>query len=341
MKRSLRLASIDIGTNSTRLLVAECDGTHTQTLDRRMAITRLGEGVDRTRRLLPGAIERTAAALRDYRALMDRLRPEGVRAAATSALRDVESGRDFLSLAEEIIGKAPEILSGEEEARISFLGAVSDLSSEDIEMTGPVLVFDIGGGSTELIVRVIGNGNPPARKPPPGPIDASPLAGEDSGGGDITLRSVDVGCVRMSERFLASDPPSPVALGRMESYIVGRLKSVMEEIVPAGLSLAVGLAGTVTTLSAINQGLTEYDTKSIHHSRLTRPQVEELFLRLSAVGVEQRKRVMGLEPERADIIIGGAAVLRAVMDIAGLDEILVSEKDILDGLVIDLYRTLT
>jgi len=310
VRENLRLASIDIGTNSIRLLAAECDGEKTKTLDRCMVITRLGEGVDETHRLTTAAIERTAAVLRDYRSAMDALEPAGVRAAATSALRDCQNKDDFLDLAASILGERPEILSGAEEARVSFIGASSDIGREVREKAGPVLVFDIGGGSTEIIV------------------------GDRQG---ITTHSVDVGCVRMSERFLAIDPPSPVAVGRMESYIVGQLKPVTDEILARGVSLAIGLAGTVTTLSTIRQGLKEYDTGRIHHSRLSRAEVEELFVRLASVDIVERKRVMGIEPDRADVIVGGAAVLRVIMDLAGLDEILVSEKDILDGLVIGLY----
>ena len=311
VRKSLRLASIDIGTNSIRLLVAECDGEVTRALDRRMVITRLGEGVDETHLLSAAGIERTAAALRDYRSAMDALEPAGLRAAATSALRDCGNRDGFLDLAAGTLGQRPEILSGAEEARVSFIGAVSDIDWERIGDDGQVLVFDIGGGSTEIIV-----GN---------------LHG-------IAVRSVDVGCVRMSERFLTMDPPSPVAVGRMESYIVGQIKPVISEILPQGVSPAIGLAGTVTTLSAIKQGLEEYDTDRIHHSTLSRAEVEELFVKLASVDVEERRRVMGIEPGRADIIVGGTAVLRVIMDLAGLEEILVSEKDILDGIVIGLYR---
>ncbi len=313
MRKSLRLASIDIGTNSVRLLVAECDGERTSTVDRRMVITRLGEGVDDTRLLAAAAVDRTAVVLRDYRLAMEALKPAGFRAAATSALRDCGNNDDFLNLAASILGERPEILSGAEEARASFVGAVSDIDREHMDETGPVLVFDIGGGSTEIIV------------------------GDRRG---ITVRSVDVGCVRMSERFLTMDYPSPVAVGRMESYIVGQLKPVIGALLTQGVSLAIGLAGTVTTLSAIKQGLEKYDTDRIHHSHLSRAEVEDLFLKLTSVGLEERKRVMGIEPGRADVIVGGAAVLRAIMDSACLEGILVSEKDILDGLVIGLYRDL-
>ena len=314
MTELLKLASIDLGTNSTRLLIADCDGETTRTLDRRMAITRLGEGVDRTKRLSPEAVERTMAALRWFSEAMGRFRPAAVKAAATSVLRDCDNGEEFLDAAGGMIGCRPEILSGEEEARLSYLGAVSDLALGPVEDAGGVFAFDIGGGSTELMV-----------------------GGREGDG--LLVTSVDVGCVRMSERFLAgTDPPSRVAIGRMESHVTGELRPVLERILPARISRAVGLAGTVTTLSAMKQGLKEYDTEKIHHSRLTRLEVDDIYRRLASVPLEERKEVMGLEPGRADVIVGGAAVLLAVMELAGLEEIIVSEKDILDGLVLDLYR---
>ena len=337
MKESLRLASLDIGTNSTRLLVSDCDGSRCQTVERRMVITRLGEGVDETRRLSPAALERTEVALESYRDVMRSLEPAGVIAAATSALRDSENGEEFLDLAGSIIGVRPRVLPGDEEAVMSFLGAASGLAGQAVRPEpdsdypprlgeGKILVFDIGGGSTELIVG-----------------DADLVGGleESIPSGALEARSADVGCVRMSERFLASDPPSPVSIGRMESYIVQKIRPAINALLPEKPVLAVGLAGTVTTLSGIKQGLEEYDTDRIHHSRLSRRDVEEIFVKLASVPIEERKRVMGLEPGRADVIVGGAAILRIIMDLARLDEILVSEKDILDGLVIDLYRSMT
>jgi exopolyphosphatase/guanosine-5'-triphosphate,3'-diphosphate pyrophosphatase len=325
VKDHLRLASLDLGTNSTRLLVADCDGLHTETVDRRMVITRLGEGVDESHRLLPLAVERTERALSVFVEAMRPLEPAGVTAAATSVLRDSQNGQKFLDRAEEMLSTRPSILAGDDEARMSFLGAASDLEGLVPGGSDTILVFDIGGGSTELIVGEF------------------PPATEEDGVlrlGELLLKSVDVGCVRMTERFLkGSDPPSPIAVGRMESFLVGRLKPVVETMLRGrDLALAVGLAGTVTTISGIKQGLKEYDTDRIHHSRLTRKDVEDLFVRLATVSIEERKEVMGLEPGRADIIVGGTAVLRVIMDLVGLDEILVSEKDILDGLVIELYH---
>jgi exopolyphosphatase/guanosine-5'-triphosphate,3'-diphosphate pyrophosphatase len=323
VKDHLRLASLDLGTNSTRLLVADCDGSRTRTVDRRMKITRLGEGVDRSHQLLPAAVARTEAAVAEFARAMLPLEPAGVTAAATSVLRDSFNGQEFLDAAERLLSCRPRILQGDEEARLSFLGAASDLEGLVPGGEGKLLVFDIGGGSTELIV---------------GDYPVAPDDGELAEG--VIVRSVDVGCVRMTERFLASaDPPSPVSVGRMESFLVSRLKAVVEWLLTGReIVLAVGLAGTVTTLSGIEQGLREYDTDRIHHSRLSRKGVEDLFLQLARAPIAERKEIMGLEPGRADIIVGGAAVLRVIMDVAGLEEVLVSEKDILDGLVIDLYH---
>ena len=320
----LRLASLDLGTNSTRLLVADCDGRKTGTVDRRMVITRLGEGVDATHHLAPAAVNRTRTALEGFAAVMRPLGPAGITAAATSALRDCDNGAEFLDDAEAILGTRPVILDGDDEARLSYLGAASDLEGEVPDGAGPVLVFDIGGGSTEMVL-----GDWPVTGENGAPALAGLLAG-----------SADVGCVRMTERFLkTSDPPSPVSVGRMESHVVARLKPSLEMLLREKRPvLAVGLAGTVTTLSGINLGLKEYETRRIHHSRLTRRQVEEMFVRLASAPLAERREIMGLEPGRADIIVGGAAVLRVVMDLAGLDEVLVSEKDILDGLLINLYH---
>lgn len=309
----MRLASIDIGTNSTRLLVARTEGTKTETIVRRMEITRLGEGVDKRGFLSSEAIDRTLKVLEEYRECADEFSATKIFAAATSALRDAENGGEFLLAAEKVLGTRPRVLSGEEEAELSFTGAMSDIGNA----RGRVLVFDIGGGSTELVVG-----------------DAK---GGKEGFTQVSSRSVNVGCVRMSERFLATDPPSPVSIGRMESHIYLALKPALDLLASEGVSMGVGLAGTVTTLSGMVLGLEEYNSEKIHHSKLKRSEVRELFMELAKVGLEERKKIMRFEPKRADVIIGGAAVLGVLMDIARLDEILVSEKDILDGMILDGY----
>lgn len=307
----MRAAAVDIGTNSVRLLVAEVgkreDGPPLDVLHRRMTITRLGEGVDRKGRLGREAEERTLSVLREYRGIMEGERVEALEAAATSAVRDASNADRFLERVAEVLGREPSILSGKEEALLSFAGATYDLG-EPLRSLGVILVVDIGGGSTEVIL------------------------GE--GRRVLQARSLDVGCVRMSERFLASDPPAPAELRGMEDYLHRELDLLAEGLGRPRPALAVGLAGTVTTLAGIRLGLSEYDGEAIHHAWLTRSEVEEEYRRLASLPVEERKLRMRLEPGRADVIVGGCAVLGAVMDGFSLRRLLVSEKDILDGLVL-------
>ncbi len=313
----MKAASVDIGTNSVRLLVAEVEsGEHgpvIRTLHRRMTITRLGQGVDREGRLYPEAEERTLRVLREYRALLDAEGVRRVEAAATSAVRDASNAGLFLERAAGVLGVRPRVLSGEEEAVLSFLGATHDLgTARDPEgpgvTPGLILVVDIGGGSTEVILG--------------------------RGGEVLRAGSIDVGCVRMAERFLLSDPPAPGELAGMEDHLRGELEAMAEELGRPRPELAVGLAGTVTTLAGMRLGLSEYDGEAIHHTWLTRSEVEEEYRHLASLPLEERKRYMRLERDRADVIVGGCGVLRAVMDGFRLERLLVSEKDILDGLVI-------
>ena len=293
------VAAIDCGTNSTRVLVS--DGT--RPLERLMRITRLGQGVDRTRRLAPDAIERTVTVLREFRAVMDRFDVESVRMTATSAARDAMNRDEFFDAAEEAVGVRPELLSGDEEGRLSFAGATSELNPVD----GPFLVVDIGGGSTEFILGA-----------------AKPEA----------VWSADIGCVRVTERFLESDPPKPEELANA----IGVVRDILEDLVrdvPAVKAAArlVGLAGTVTTMAAVEQGLAEYDRDRIHHFVLTRHAAEDVFRTLATERRADRIHNPGLEEARADVIVGGAVVLITIMRTFGFDECLVSEADILDGLV--------
>ena len=292
-------AAIDCGTNSTRLLIS--DGR--TPVVRLMRITRLGQGVDRTGRLDPGAIARTLAVLREYRAEMDRHGVGTVRMAATSASRDAANRDEFLGAAEEILGARPELLSGDEEAAMSFAGATADLDPAD----GPFLVVDIGGGSTEFA------------------FGASRLEGSIS---------VDMGCVRMTEKYLQHDPPLPEELSNCLGEVELHLADVVRELPQAaGANRFVGLAGTITNVAAVEQGLATYDTERIHHFVLTKEAAEDVFRTLATESLEDRKHNPGLEAARADVIVGGLCVLVGVFRAFGFEECLVSEADILDGLV--------
>lgn len=300
-----RVAAVDIGTNSVRLLVAEVDGpgrdARLETIDRRTRITRLGQGVNETRRLDPEAIERTVAVLREYQESIAAHDVAHVRMTATSASRDATNRDDFFDPVEQVLGLRPELLSGEEEASLSFTGATAGLTEPE-----PYLVFDVGGGSTEFI------------------------AGVDR---PEELVSVDIGCVRLTEQFLRSDPPSAEELSVAVSVVRDHLADV-ERAVPgaARAKTLIGTAGTVWTMGAIELGVDASDSARIHHSRLSRAAAEEIFRTLATEPIARRRHNPGLEPGRVDVIVGGVIVVVSVMRHWGFDELLVSEADILDGL---------
>jgi exopolyphosphatase/guanosine-5'-triphosphate,3'-diphosphate pyrophosphatase len=300
-----RVAAVDMGTNSTRLLVADVDGPGREaklvTLDRRTQITRLGQGVDRDRTLHPDAIERTLGALREYRGVIDELGAERVRATATSAARDAGNRDDLFDPVEQILGIRPELLVGEEEARLEFVGATAGLTEP-----GPYLVVDVGGGSTEFIV---GTEDPEA------------------------LTSIDVGCVRLTEQFLHSDPPSAEELSVAVSVVRDHLTDVDRAVTGAAhAKTLIGTAGTVWTMGAIELGVDASESERIHHFRLSRVAAEEIFRTLATEPISRRKHNPGLEPGRVDVIVGGVIVVVSVMRHWGFDEMLISEADILDGL---------
>lgn len=297
------VAAVDCGTNSTRLLVQGPDGS---ALERLMRITRLGQGVDRTGRLDPAAIERTLTVLREYREVIDHLGARRVRMTATSAARDAHNRDDFFDPAEAIMGTRPELLSGDEEGTLSFLGATAELDPAD----GPFLVVDIGGGSTEFAFGTT----------------------ECEG----TL-SCDIGCVRLTEKYIEHDPPGPEELVQCISITELHLDDVLREIPDAaGARTFVGLAGTVTTAAAVEIGLATYDRDRIHHFRLSRAAVEDVFRTLATEPHADRIHNPGLERERADVIVGGLCILVTIMRKLGFAECLVSESDILDGLASSL-----
>ena len=297
------LAAVDCGTNSTRLLVVGASG---EVRAREMTITRLGEGVDATHRLRPEAMERTFAALRAYRRIMDSESVGRARLVATSAVRDATNDEDFLLGAADIIGAPAELLPGKEEGRLSFSGATGDLPAGP----GEFVVLDIGGGSTELVTK---------------------------SGGEILTVSLDIGCVRLTERFLRSDPPKPAEVEGAVRAIGVELDHALDAIPTlADLGPAarlVGLAGTVSTLASLELGLVDYDRQRIHHAVLAAEAVGRWCDVLGPERVAERARRPGLPVGRQDVIFGGALVLREVMSRLGLQACIVSEADILDGLI--------
>jgi exopolyphosphatase/guanosine-5'-triphosphate,3'-diphosphate pyrophosphatase len=302
------VAAIDCGTNSIRVLVGEGldgagPGAGFVTLERLMRITRLGQGVDATGRLDADAVERTVDVLREFRGVLDRFGVDTVRMTATSAARDAANRAEFFDSAEAVIGVRPELLDGDEEGRLAFRGATAELDPS----AGPFLVVDIGGGSTEFVV---------------GTTDAEGVI------------SIDVGCVRLTEKYLHSDPPAPEELSVCISVVDEYLKDVAR-VLPRAREAAtfVGLAGTVTTVAAVEMGLAEYDRDRIHHFVLTRAAAEDVFRTLATETREQRLGNPGLEPARADVIVGGCCVLVAIMRFFEFGACLVSEADILDGIV--------
>ena len=293
-------AGIDCGTNSTRLII----GDGTETFEREMTITGLGRGVDATGQLSPEGIERVREALVRYRSLMDGYDLAGVRMTATSAARDASNRDEFFDVSEQTIGVRPELISGDQEAELSFMGATAELDPAD----GPFLVFDIGGGSTEFAV------------------------GSSRMEGGI---STDMGSVRFTEKYIESDPPLPEELVACLSVAEAHLDDVAREVPMAmGARQLVGLAGTVSTAAAVEIGLVEYDRDKIHHFRLTREAIEDVYRTLVTEAREDRKFNPGLEPGRVDTIVGGMCILARIARYFDADDVLVSESDILDGLVL-------
>ncbi|MFJ2928309.1 exopolyphosphatase [Streptomyces massasporeus] len=314
-----RVAAVDCGTNSIRLLVADAAVSDSASgagatgelvdLDRRMTIVRLGQGVDRTGRLAPEALQRTFAACREYAAIIKEHGAERLRFVATSASRDAENRDEFVRGVLDILGVEPEVISGDQEAAFSFTGATKELSGGD-HLPKPYLVVDIGGGSTEFVV------------------------GDDR---VRAARSVDVGCVRLTERHLVrdgvvSDPPSEEQIAAMRADIEAALDLAEQTVPLREARTLVGLAGSVTTVSAIAQELPEYDSEAIHHSRVSHEKVREITEWLLRSTHAERAAVPSMHPGRVDVIGAGALVLLSIMERIGAQEVVVSEHDILDGI---------
>ncbi|WP_306206043.1 Ppx/GppA phosphatase family protein [Actinoplanes sp. RD1] len=296
----MRVAAIDCGTNSIRLLIKD-GGTD---VSRRMEVVRLGEGVDRTGMLAPAAIERTRRALEGYAAEIRDSGAERVRMCATSASRDASNAADFRAMVREVLGIDPEVISGDEEARLSFAGAVRGLDAEP-----PYLVVDIGGGSTEFVVG--------------------------SGAVEHAI-SMDIGCVRMTERHLHSDPPTAAEIAAAEQDITKAVDTALRKVSGHGTATLVGLAGSVTTVTALALRLPEYDSARIHHARVSADDVAKVTSDLLGATVADRLELPVMHPGRADVIGAGALILRVIMERARKTSVVASEHDILDGIAFSL-----
>ncbi len=325
-----RVAAIDCGTNSIRLLIADLNlepqnservrgaigpaqPSPLADVTRQMRIVRLGEGVDRTGRLSEAALDRTMTALRDYADLIAVAKPEAVRMVATSATRDAANAEEFTDRVTQILGVAPEVISGDEEAWLSFTGATRELGGTPLaaDCMPPYLVTDIGGGSTEFV-----------------------LGGLDEVGarGQVQGRSVNIGCVRLTERHLHSDPPLAAQTEATVKDIDAALDQAAAAVPAQKARTLVGLAGSVTTVAAIALGLAEYDSARIHHSRISAARVHQIAGDLLAMTRAERTAIPVMHPGRVDVIGAGALILDRIMTRFGFTEVLVSEHDILDGI---------
>ena len=300
-----RVAGIDCGTNSIRLVVGDAADGRLADVHREMRVVRLGQGVDATGLLAQEALERTFSALRDYAAICLDLDVERVRMVATSATRDAANADEFVDGCTAILAVAPEVVSGDEEARLSFAGATAGLLGRPV----PYVVADIGGGSTEVVL--------------------GSTAVEQSG-------CVDIGCVRLTERRLRTDPPRPYEVDAAVADIAVALDEVARRVdVPRGRTF-VGLAGSVTTVAALALGLEVYDPLATHLTAVSADSVEELTARLLAQTREERAAIPVMHPGRVDVIGAGALVLREMMRRWSLPEVVASERDILDGIALSV-----
>jgi len=296
----MRVAAVDLGTNSTRLLVADVLDGHVEELGRETKITRLGEGVDTRRRLLPLPIARVRNVLTDFRSSAERLGVERTLAIATSAVRDAENGEAFLGEIEWSYGFETRLLSGHDEALMTFRGVTSGR-----ELRDHTAIVDLGGGSTELVA-----------------------------GGPDGVRwhdSLDIGSVRLTERYLHSDPPTKTELEACAAAVRELLAERVPPEVRADAESAIGVAGTITTLAALDLDLAEYDRERVHGHVLTPAALQTQLERLAAVPLAKRRTIRPLEPARAPVIVAGAVIARELADFFGVDGIEVSERDILHG----------
>ncbi|HEY3374447.1 MAG TPA: Ppx/GppA phosphatase family protein [Candidatus Aquicultor sp.] len=297
--------AIDIGTNTVRLLIKRRDDEGWHDLVREMEITRLGEGVDREHIIKPEAMERTLSAFARYKELMDEHGVERSRAIATSAMRDAGNADDFIRLVQERLEITIEVITGEEEGRLTFAGATGEDTPAPDDLLA--LVVDVGGGSTEYIYGAEGI--------------------------VFGAKSLDIGSVRLSEMFMQHDPPTPGELANVHEAVHDLTETVFAVIAAAKPAILIAVAGTATQASALVHKIAPYDPAKIHGSRITLTDLVELIKQLASVPLEERKRIVGMHPKRADVIIAGAIILEETLRGLRFSEMVVSERDILDGII--------
>ncbi|RJQ32404.1 MAG: Ppx/GppA family phosphatase [Actinobacteria bacterium] len=299
-------AGIDIGTNSTRLIVADFKDGSYKTLHREARVTRLGQDVDKTSRLASEAIARTVEVIKDYTRIADKLGAGVIRATTTSAARDAKNTGDFIDLVKAKTGIELEVLSPEKEAKLSFLGATYSTLPSSLS----TLVMDIGGGSTELIL-----GSPRHVK---------------------FSFSKNIGCVRLYELFIENDPPISSEIEAIRNYVRDIYSKEINQIKKTGDFQLIGTAGTITTLAAINLGLKEYDPSIVHGSLLSKEKIDEILKQFLSMTLKQRKEIPVMEPGRADVIVAGTTIASTLLETLSVKKLIVSEADILDGIILDV-----
>jgi exopolyphosphatase/guanosine-5'-triphosphate,3'-diphosphate pyrophosphatase len=299
------LTSIDVGTNSIRLLISEVKNSELFDILRKVRITRLGEGMDETRLISKEAINRTLNVLKEYKEIIDKYKISNYLAVGTSALRDCKNSNKFIERVKKETGLDVEIISGEKEAYFSFLGSTYHFMNKRT-----ILIIDIGGGSTEL------------------------LLGKE---GKIRLsHSLPVGCIRLTEKYLLSDPPTNKQIKKSFLFLEPILTNSLNKISNFKIQQIIGLGGTISAIASIKLGLKKYDFNKLHLFNLKLNEIENIFKKLSEINLKERRRVIGLEKERADTILGGTIILLALLKFLKIDEIIVSQRDMLDGIILSL-----
>lgn len=306
-----RVAAIDCGTNSVRLLVADADGGVLTDIDRHMRMVRLGQGVDKTGELAPEAIERTLVALKEYQAVIEQhgVSRDAVRFVATSASRDASNAHVFQAGVSEILGVEPEVIAGDEEAALSFRGATCGLEGGK----APYLVVDLGGGSTEFVV------------------------GDTSVEGAL---STDMGSVRVTERFFASDPPTAAQVDAATAFVDEVVGDALRSVGAERVATVIGVAGSITTLAAYSLGLEEYEKNCVHAAQFSADEVKRSCASMLALSHAERSALGSVSPGRVDVIAAGALIwsriVAQVEELAGVGEVRISEHDILDGIALSV-----